>query len=446
MADRAPVFLWQSDREGRLTWANTALQRYAGVALDGTATLDSLVHPEDRPAARVAWARPDASRQGASSQGASDEGVAGRFWLLGRDGDCRWFLVGARPMSAPDGAEIGWCGSAVDVGDGVSLSAAEEEGSLVEAVRSASSGLLWILDADRGVVQGLNPEFASGWSLPANGAPAPWTDWLDALHPEDRPKVAAAMDEVLKGATRQGRIRFGAGEAMRCFHATAFPIAGAVRRVGGYLVDVTLPPTRRLYVLDGETASRERWGQIFSQAGFKVRSFPDLEAAMRLIPDLQPGVFILAGREDPGAIEQAAGALGLRARKIPWIAVGDFGEVATVVRLMRAGAAHVARENDPAWALIDAVQAAAPLIAGSRGDAADAARRLAGLTARERQVLDGLLAGGSNKSIAQTLGLSPRTVETYRGSLMDRLGARTLADLLRITAAGRGAGRDRRPD
>lgn len=113
---------------------------------------------------------------------------------------------------------------------------------------------------------------------------------------------------------------------------------------------------------------------------------------------------------------------------------------------MRAGAAHVARADDPAWALVEAVQAAAPLVTETGGDAAGAARRLAGLTARERQVLDGLVAGGSNKSIAQTLGLSPRTVETYRGSLMDRLGARSLADLLRITAAGRGATRGGGPD
>lgn len=73
------------------------------------------------------------------------------------------------------------------------------------------------------------------------------------------------------------------------------------------------------------------------------------------------------------------------------------------------------------------------------------ADRLARLTPRERQVLDGLIAGLGNKAIAYRLGLSPRTVEAYRAKMMTRLEARHLVDVLRLAmAAGLFANPDRR--
>ena len=57
------------------------------------------------------------------------------------------------------------------------------------------------------------------------------------------------------------------------------------------------------------------------------------------------------------------------------------------------------------------------------------------MSAREREVLDGLLAGGTNKTIARDLGLSPRTVEAHRARIMERLGARSLPELVQIAVA-----------
>ena len=65
-------------------------------------------------------------------------------------------------------------------------------------------------------------------------------------------------------------------------------------------------------------------------------------------------------------------------------------------------------------------------------DIADAARRIAALSRREREVLDGLTAGHSNKVIAYNLGLSVRTVEVHRARMMERLGTRQLAQALRL--------------
>jgi DNA-binding CsgD family transcriptional regulator len=71
----------------------------------------------------------------------------------------------------------------------------------------------------------------------------------------------------------------------------------------------------------------------------------------------------------------------------------------------------------------------------------DAARRIATLSPREREVLDALVAGQSNKGIAFELGLSVRTVEVHRARMMDRLGARHLAEAVRLAVIARLASR-----
>ena len=70
-------------------------------------------------------------------------------------------------------------------------------------------------------------------------------------------------------------------------------------------------------------------------------------------------------------------------------------------------------------------------------DIADAVRRVATLSARERDVLDGLLAGRQNKLIAYDLGISVRTVEVHRARMMERLGLRQLTEVIRLGVMAR---------
>jgi PAS domain S-box-containing protein len=67
---------------------------------------------------------------------------------------------------------------------------------------------------------------------------------------------------------------------------------------------------------------------------------------------------------------------------------------------------------------------------------AEAARLIASLNRRQREVLDGLVAGGTNKTIARTLGISPRTVEVHRAGVMDRMGAHSLSEAVRLAVLG----------
>ena len=105
---------------------------------------------------------------------------------------------------------------------------------------------------------------------------------------------------------------------------------------------------------------------------------------------------------------------------------------------MKAGAADFVEMPCEPEALLAAVASALADIKEAAADdrsAALARERLAGLSAREREVLDGLLAGGTNKTIAKDLGISPRTVEVHRAHLMERLGARTLPEAVLVAAA-----------
>jgi FixJ family two-component response regulator len=114
---------------------------------------------------------------------------------------------------------------------------------------------------------------------------------------------------------------------------------------------------------------------------------------------------------------------------------------------MKAGAVDFLEAPWTPEALLFAVRTALAEIhaeaerARGRNEAHD---RIASLSPRERAVLEGLLAGGTNKTIARTLGLSPRTVEIHRARVMEALGARTLPEavLMATTAGVRPAGQD----
>jgi RNA polymerase sigma factor (sigma-70 family) len=114
------------------------------------------------------------------------------------------------------------------------------------------------------------------------------------------------------------------------------------------------------------------------------------------------------------------------------------GDVAIGVRAMKAGAVDFLDVPYHPEQLLDALASAQATIRerAERDQATERLRALiAALPPREREVLDGLLAGGTNKTIARDLGLSPRTVEAHRARIMERLGAQSLPELVQIAVA-----------
>ena len=125
----------------------------------------------------------------------------------------------------------------------------------------------------------------------------------------------------------------------------------------------------------------------------------------------------------------------------PVIFLTGIGDIPASVRAMKAGAVDFLTKPVEAAALLAAVVQAlardtAMRAARAEGDAVR--QRLARLTPREREVLDGVLAGRLNKQIAGDLGTAEKTVKVHRGRMMKKMGVRTMADLIRVvTAHGR---------
>jgi two-component system response regulator FixJ len=127
-----------------------------------------------------------------------------------------------------------------------------------------------------------------------------------------------------------------------------------------------------------------------------------------------------------------------RSLDFPLIFITGHGDVPLAVRAMKAGAVDFIEKPFASETILDSLAAAfSRLVApGETGAAAVAAQsKLALLSPREREVLNGLLAGLPNKSIAYDLAISPRTVEIHRARVMDKMGARSLSELIRLALA-----------
>ncbi len=122
----------------------------------------------------------------------------------------------------------------------------------------------------------------------------------------------------------------------------------------------------------------------------------------------------------------------------PMIVITGHGDVPLAVKAMKAGVVDFIEKPFSTAAILESVKIAfARLYPTILQDwpLSEAARKLALLSPREREVLNGLLAGLPNKSIAYDLAISPRTVEIHRARVMDKMGARSLSELVRLALA-----------
>ncbi|WP_298281711.1 response regulator FixJ [Acidocella sp.] len=198
-----------------------------------------------------------------------------------------------------------------------------------------------------------------------------------------------------------------------------------------------------VHIVDDDEAVRAALAFLLGAEGFAVRAFDSGVAFLDGLETMQPGCVVTDVRM-PGL-----GGLDLqrellkRRIALPVIVMTGHGDVKLAVEAMKAGAVDFLEKPFAPEAMLEAVRGALARYSEAAREAgvmAAVKARLEALTARERDVLEGLLAGLPNKSIAHDLGISARTVEVYRAGLMTKMGAANLPDLLRMVLMVRPAG------
>ena len=199
---------------------------------------------------------------------------------------------------------------------------------------------------------------------------------------------------------------------------------------------------RTVHVVDDDEAIRQSISFLLRKAGYTVETYPAGTAFLKAVTRKSQGCVLLDVRmPDIDGLEVQA-RLSQQGIAMPVVMLTGHDDVTLAVRAIKAGAIEFLEKPFERLVLIDAIEAALRHAARTGREhlaANDAVVRIAALTARERDVLDGMVLGRPNKLIAFELGIATRTVEVHRASLMEKLSARSLSDVLRIAfAAGLG--------
>ena len=190
-----------------------------------------------------------------------------------------------------------------------------------------------------------------------------------------------------------------------------------------------------VYVVDDDVGVRKALAFLLVSAGLNVRLYESATAFLHEITD--PGrCCIVTDVRMPGIDGlEFIRRLHDRGLNIPVIVMTGHADIPLAVEAMKYGAADFLEKPFDDELLLSAVRGALSDQASDQelmAQRKSIEQRLAKLSARERQVLDGLIAGHPNKSIAHDLGISPRTIEIYRANVMTKMEAASLSDLVRM--------------
>jgi two-component system, LuxR family, response regulator FixJ len=188
-----------------------------------------------------------------------------------------------------------------------------------------------------------------------------------------------------------------------------------------------------VHVIDDDEAMRESLSFLLGAVGIEVQTYESAEAFLKVAP--AAGCVITDVRM-PGlsGIELLRRLRELKLG-IPVVVITGHGDVPLAVEAMKIGAADFLEKPFDDEALLASVRSALNQLDQDQkrqSERSDIEIRLASLSNRERDVLQGLVAGHANKQIAYDLGISPRTIEIYRANLMTKMQAGSLSGLVRM--------------
>jgi len=196
-----------------------------------------------------------------------------------------------------------------------------------------------------------------------------------------------------------------------------------------------MPSNGKVYVIDDDEAMRDSLSFLLESAGFDVTLFESALKFLDALPELAFGCVVSDVRM-PGldGIELLK-RMKTRTGALPIIIMTGHGDIPLAVEAMKLGAIDFLEkpfEDDRLITMIEMAIRQAEPAAKSEALTQDIVARIAALSPRERQVMEGLIAGLSNKLIARDYDISPRTIEVYRANVMTKMQANSLSELVRF--------------
>jgi two-component system response regulator FixJ len=190
-----------------------------------------------------------------------------------------------------------------------------------------------------------------------------------------------------------------------------------------------------VYVIDDDEAMRDSLNFLLDAAGFGVTLFDDAQAFLDALPGLAFGCIVSDVRM-PG-LDGIELLKRMKAQQSPFpiLIMTGHGDVPLAVEAMKLGAVDFLEkpfDDDRLTNMIESTIRQAEPAARNEAVSQDIAARVASLSPRERQVMEGLIAGLSNKLIAREYDISPRTIEVYRANVMTKMQAGSLSELVRL--------------
>ena len=195
-----------------------------------------------------------------------------------------------------------------------------------------------------------------------------------------------------------------------------------------------------VHVVDDDPAIRDSLAFLLDTADLVSRTYDSAAALLAQAETLAPGCIVTDVRmPEMNGLEMVRRLSEMGVRH-PVIVMTGHADVPLAIEAVRAGVKDFIEKPFDDEALLASIRSALAEQAGTaerEGQDAEVLERLSSLSARERQVLEGLVAGRANKVIAYDLEISPRTVEVYRANVMTKMRARSLSELVRMTILAR---------
>jgi two-component system, LuxR family, response regulator FixJ len=194
-------------------------------------------------------------------------------------------------------------------------------------------------------------------------------------------------------------------------------------------------PRGKVYVIDDDEAMRHSLEFLLSSIDFEVALFESAQAFLDKLGSLDFGCVVSDIRMPGIDGMELLRRLKVGNSRFPVIIMTGHGDVPLAVEAMKLGAVDFLEkpfDDDLLIGMIDSGLKRAEPEAKNEAVTREIAERVATLSPRERQVMDGLVAGLSNKAIAREYDISPRTIEVYRANVMTKMQAGSLSELVRL--------------